>query len=199
MQKSESIKELALALSKFQKAVGAVTKDSINPHFKSKYASLDSIWESIRPKLEFYGLSVSQFPSGDNELTTIVMHSSGEWIADTARMNVDKPTPQGQGSAITYMRRYALSGALGLSTEEDDDGNAAETKTEKMTTSVYRAPQNSQGGVCPEHGQPWREIPAGVSTKTGEPYEAFTACPVRGCRQKPPKKEEAIDTSDIPF
>jgi hypothetical protein len=38
---------------------------------------------------------------------------------------------------------------------------------------------------CPVHHQPWKTVPAGVSSKTGQPYDAFRACPVRGCTQRP--------------
>lgn len=39
---------------------------------------------------------------------------------------------------------------------------------------------------CPVHHQPWRQVPAGVSKRTGQPYAAFLACPVRDCNQKAP-------------
>jgi hypothetical protein len=77
----------------------------------------------------------SQFPDGDG-LTTMLMHSSGEWLAATSRMTPKDQTPQGQGSAITYLRRYALSSVLGLATEDDDDGNAAS----KAPVAAKRAP-----------------------------------------------------------
>lgn len=125
MEKSQSIKEIATSLSKFQAKVEAVKKDSNNPFFKSKYASLENIIEAIRKPLDEVGLSFSQFPTGENELATILMHTSGEYLQSTVKMAPKENTPQGQGSAITYMRRYALSAVLGLATEDDDDGNAA--------------------------------------------------------------------------
>lgn len=125
MTKSESIAKLAEALNKFQATIKAVKKDGSNPFFKSKYATLDNIWEHARKELTSNGLSVSQLPSGENELTTVLLHTSGEFISATAKMTPKDSTPQSQGSAITYLRRYALSAVLGLTSEEDDDGNAA--------------------------------------------------------------------------
>lgn len=125
MEKSPTITELSKALTAFQKDIGAISKDSENPFFKSKYASLENIIEKIKTPLAQAGLSFSQFPSGVNQLTTILMHISGEYLMAPATMAPKENSPQAQGSAITYMRRYALSAILGLATEEDDDGNQA--------------------------------------------------------------------------
>jgi hypothetical protein len=124
MTKSESIKELSAALTEFQKEVGNVPKDATNPFFKSKYASLENVISTIRPLLAKHHLSFSQFPDEDG-LTTTLMHSSGEFLQATAKLVIKDHTPQGHGSSITYLRRYALSAVLGIATEEDDDGNAA--------------------------------------------------------------------------
>jgi hypothetical protein len=50
---------------------------------------------------------------------------------------------------------------------------------------VRLAESTALGTVCPTHNQPWKTVPAGVSKKTGNAYEAFQACPVRGCDQRP--------------
>lgn len=125
MDKSQEIKSLAAALVKFQNEVQPVTRDGANPFFKSKYATLGNIIETIRTPMVKNGLSFSQLPVGENGLTTILFHSSGEYISATVTMKPKDATPQGQGSAITYMRRYALSALLGLNTDEEDDGQAA--------------------------------------------------------------------------
>ncbi len=124
MEKSQSIKEIASALLKFQTAVKPVKKDGDNPFFKSKYATLDNIIDAIAKPMNDAGLSYSQFPSNDG-LTTILMHTSGEWLQAWVKMTPKDNSPQAQGSSITYMRRYALSAVLGIATESDDDGNAA--------------------------------------------------------------------------
>lgn len=125
MNKSPEIKNIAGALAKFRKDITTLTKDADNPFFKSKYASLDNIIEHIKDPLDVAGLSYTQFPDG-NGLTTILMHAeSGEWIESTYSVPLSKQDPQGAGSAITYMRRYALGAILGLATEVDDDANSA--------------------------------------------------------------------------
>lgn len=137
-QFSSSVTELLTALLEFQKEIGAVTKDSDNPFFKHRYASLKAVWDTVRPLLTKHGLIVSQFPD-DEGLTTILAHTSGQCISAYAKL-ADVKDPQKQASSITYMRRYALSSVLGLVTEEDDDGNAA---TKDVNTQATQAPERS--------------------------------------------------------
>lgn len=125
MEKSESIKELAGALLRFQTTVGKIVKNCENPFFKSKYADLSTILETIRTPLADAGLSFVQFPKGNYELETLLMHTSGEWMSETYQMKPAKDDPQGAGSVITYQRRYALGAILGLDIDTDDDGNEA--------------------------------------------------------------------------
>src|SRR3990167_11178350 len=128
MTKSESIKNIAEALCKFQASMEAITKDATNPFFKSKYASLSAIIEDTRQPLAKQGLSYAQFPSGDSGLETILMHNSGEWIADSFLMKPVDQKPQSLGSALTYARRYALCAILGLQVEDDDGNEASKPK-----------------------------------------------------------------------
>ncbi len=132
MEKSESIKELATALCKFQGAVEKVRKSETNPFFKSKYADLSSILDVIRIPLSENGLSFVQFPKDKNGLETMLMHTSGEWMSATYEMKPTKDDPQGLGSAITYQRRYALGAILGLNIDDDDDGNAASKQNKQV-------------------------------------------------------------------
>ena len=125
MTKSTTIVEIAKALVKFQKAVKPVKKEAENPFFHSKYADLASIIEVIKDPMAANGLSFSQFPTGENQLTTILMHESGEWLEDTYTVAPVDNRPQSVGSAITYARRYALGAILGIATESDDDGAVA--------------------------------------------------------------------------
>lgn len=123
MEKSESIKELSAALVKFAGLMIKVGKDAANPSFENKYASLSNIIEVTQKPLADCGLAVIQMPAGDNQLTTMLVHSSGEYIAETYTMKPVKSDPQGLGSAITYQRRYAMGAVLNLNIDEDDDGN----------------------------------------------------------------------------
>jgi len=128
MPQSESIKELATALSKVQGQLTFAKKDSANPFFKSTYADLESVWDSCREALAKNGLAVIQMPGNFFEgrmwLITRLVHSSGEWIEQEMSVPVNKPDAQGAGSALTYMRRYALAAFVGI-VQADDDGNAA--------------------------------------------------------------------------
>lgn len=128
----DGIKELAAALAKAQAAMGGAKKQSTNPHFKSRYADLSSVWDACREPLTANGLSVLQSPRttwwADGhcvvEVTTVLLHESGQYISDTLAVPVTKPDAQGVGSATTYARRYMLSSFAGVASE-DDDGNAA--------------------------------------------------------------------------
>ena len=126
MNKSESIKNIAGALVKFQASVSKVAKEANNPFFKSKYASLANILDTIQKPLSECGLAISQFPDG-NALTTIILHAdSGEWMESSYVMPVVKQNdPQAMGSAMTYARRYALGSILNLNIDDDDDGEKA--------------------------------------------------------------------------
>lgn len=136
METSPEIKNLAKALSDFQASGVVVTKDGVNPHFKSTFATLPNVIETTREPLQKHGLSFAQFPDGDG-LATIVMHTSGEWIKATAKLTIEKPTPQAHQSAITYMRRNALLAVLGLPAE-DDDGEEASKPAQAIKGGIIR-------------------------------------------------------------
>jgi hypothetical protein len=125
---SESIKELAAALVGAQAEMQTVVKDAKNPFFKSNYATLEAVTDTIRPVYGKHGLAIVQFPiSGDNGaygLETRIVHKSGEWMSATAFMRPVKDDPQGVGSLLTYLRRYSAQAVAFLSSV-DDDGNAA--------------------------------------------------------------------------
>jgi hypothetical protein len=137
METSPTITKIATALAAFQSAGITVAKDGTNPHFRSTFATLPNVIETIRKPLEAHGLSFAQFPDGDG-LTTVLMHISGEWIKATAHLTIEKPTPQAHQSAITYMRRNALLAALGLPTEDDDDGNEASKPSQPRQAAPQR-------------------------------------------------------------
>ena len=127
MNTSEHINELATALAKAQGKLHGATKDSVNPHFRSKYADLESVWQACRGPLSEHGLAVVQTLHKDEQryLRTMLIHTSGQWIMSDCYLKVDKDTMQGLGSAITYARRYGLMSIVGIAPSEDDDGNLA--------------------------------------------------------------------------
>jgi hypothetical protein len=128
IETSQSIAKLAEALAAAQGEIEGARKGSVNPHFKSRYADLDSTWNACRQQLSKHGLSVVQFPYDSNGkigVVTRLMHSSGEWMQCCIGVKMSQETnPQNAGSILTYLRRYSLQGAVGIS-PEDDDGNAA--------------------------------------------------------------------------
>lgn len=123
MNKSEQINELAKALALAQAEITGAMKDSVNPHFKSSYADLAAIWEAVRVPLTKHGLSVPQAVVGD-ELHTLLLHSSGQWIESMYPIRPVKTDPQSFAAAVTYARRYSLAAITGCPSI-DDDGNAA--------------------------------------------------------------------------
>lgn len=127
MKTSEKIDLIAPALLAAQKEINNASKDAKNPHFRSSYASLGSVIEAVKEPLNKHGIALLQTLSEGSDglhLSTRILHTSGQWIEDTAFTPIPKNDPQGVGSACTYLRRYSLAAILCI-TQEDDDGNAA--------------------------------------------------------------------------
>jgi len=130
MERSTSITAIASALMSFSKKIDKIKKDTTNPFFKSKYASLSTIQDEIQLPLAEAGLIYTQHPENGGSLTTLLIHAeSGEFLQSSYDMHLLKSDPQSLGSAITYAKRYALVAILGLNIDDDDDGNHASGKT----------------------------------------------------------------------
>ncbi len=141
MTKSESIKELAAALSKAQAEMTDAEKDGFNPHFKAKFATLSSAIEAVRKPLAKNGLSVIQTFDSDGQgicLDTTLMHLSGEWISSSLRLLINKNDMQGLGSAASYARRYSLMAITGIA-QEDDDAQSSVKKEDKHDVEKSKA------------------------------------------------------------
>lgn len=124
---SDQIDQISTALAKAQSELENADKNAANPHFRSKYADLAEILNTVRPTLSKHGLAVSQHPAfAENmvHVTTLLSHTSGQWMQSCVSSPIGKADSQGVGSAITYLRRYSLAGIAGIA-QEDDDGNAA--------------------------------------------------------------------------
>jgi ERF superfamily len=117
---------LVKALIKAKKEFGPISKDRVNPHFKSRYATLDAILAVVEPGLHANGLVVVQVLSKEDgaTLVTHLIHESGQQLTSSYPLP-DITDPQKFGAAITYARRYALCAILSVTADEDDDGNAA--------------------------------------------------------------------------
>lgn len=131
------MKELATALCKAQSQIRGAIKDSTNPHFRSDYADLESVWDACREALHGNGLSVVQVgadaPEGHIAIKTMLLHESGQYIDGVMTLPMVKRDPQAAGSAITYARRYSLAAMVGV-VQVDDDGNAATQQPKKQQT-----------------------------------------------------------------
>lgn len=116
-------------LVKLQANLPHIKKDATNPHFRSKYASLDGIHDEVLPIISKYNFAWMTFPSenesGEPSLKYALIHKSGDKLEGEMKLLVSKNDPQGQGSALTYARRYSICSVLGLTPDEDDDGNRA--------------------------------------------------------------------------
>lgn len=149
MERSGTIDQLATALALVQSKLQPAIKDANNPFFKSKYADLSAIWTSCRDELAANDLAVVQSPGpcleGQVEMTTLLLHKSGQFISGTLTIPVAKVDAQSYGSAITYARRYALAAMVGVVTE-DDDGNAAARPAQGAAVNHGPAPRTRLEG-----------------------------------------------------
>ena len=191
MAQSESIKNLIPALISARKTFKPLEKGRENPFFHSKYASLDDVLEATDEALSQHGLVVLQSTDGP-VLRSILAHSSGEWIDGLYTLAPAKQNdPQALGAAVTYARRYALQGLLGICAEEDDDGNRASRPAGASQSRPAASPAPSpRPAALPPQGPPDREpgldeedFPTRKVTdvkektgtsKSGKPYSLFT-------------------------
>ncbi len=124
------------ALIKAQQSMESVKKDSLNPHFKNRYASLEAVIDATSRVFQKHGFAVMQ-PCGRDELGVFVetrlLHESGDAFFSKVYLVLSKQDMQGLGSAITYARRYGLLGMACLA-PEDDDGNLS-AKQDKSRSS----------------------------------------------------------------
>jgi hypothetical protein len=145
MTSSETIGAIAPSLIKAQSRMQGISKEGTNPAFRSKYVTLDSILDALRPILTTNELMLTQGTTDttvtDGKVVALtvesrIIHTSGEWISTTATIPVTKPDAHGLGSALTYGRRYSVSALLAISADEDDDANGA-------TNQLPRGPQGN--------------------------------------------------------
>lgn len=150
---------LAAALAAAQAELPAVEPNAVNPHFRSKFVSLDHLIAKTRPVLNRHGLSLSQWPTSVTldgglphpALRTILRHESGEEIVDVMPLLLTKQDMQGLGAATTYGRRYAWAAALGISSDEDDDGESISANPEQQAKPK---PARKPDAAKPEPAQP---------------------------------------------
>ena len=134
---SESVDKIIPAFLAARKQIGHALIDSTNPHYKSKFASLESVVDATTPILMEQEIVPSQQTvtiDGQPHVATTLYHVSGQWIRSFTQVHfTDNKNPaQAQGGGLSYARRYALLAMMGIG-ERDDDGNSA-----------YRPPETAQ-------------------------------------------------------
>lgn len=162
---SPSITRLAVALAKAQAGFTVIertrevtVKPKESPSYTFRYAPLDVVLAATLPALNANGLSLVSLPiMGGDRLRTLLLHESGEFIAVEVLMP-EFQGPQKFGSALTYMRRYSIISLLGVASEEDDDGNAAEGNHIEKKTDRPPAAQ-------PPKERPWMKRLQAAVTK----------------------------------
>lgn len=149
MNQSEKIDLLVQALNKAQAAMSAVKKDSENPFFKSHYAKLENYIEAFQKYYTPQGLSFTQVGDvveGKTCLSTVLCHSSGQFIRSYYPISPDKAGPQSVGANWTYARRYDLAAITGLP-DTDDDGEAAMNRNPPNNTVPSNAKPRSMAST----------------------------------------------------
>lgn len=142
---SEQISNIAAALLKAQRDIGHVLKAADNPYFKSYYADLTAVIDSVKEPLNKNGIAFLQAVDSDTEgkpiIDTILLHESGQYLSTRTPVFCKKPDdPQAFGSGVTYSKRYALQAILGLPTEDDDAEKATARCSEQRHPAAYTPP-----------------------------------------------------------
>ncbi len=148
---SQETDKIDAALAKAQAMFKPAVKDAVNPHFKSKYADLGAVWDAIREPLTGHRIAVMQDVENIGDaiaVTTRLSHAGQFYAFGPLIVPLSQNTAHGIGSAITYGKRYALSAAVGVATEEDDDGNAS--IGDRVDTQDRPVKENADLPKCPK-------------------------------------------------
>jgi hypothetical protein len=184
---SESIAKLATALAKAQielvnpkkSLVGTIYPEGQSQEARTfNYASLASGLEIVRKTLGQHEIATVQTTAIDEtaqivKLTTVLAHSSGEWISSdwpVCAMS-ETATPHRMGAALTYARRYALFTLVGIAGEDDLDAPDLQTPTSQTSAqgeqrnngsdTSHRANGSLNGGrSTPQRGAKTRMAPS---------------------------------------
>lgn len=178
MRTSEQIDQIGTALAKAQAKMTHAAFDAVNPAFKSKYATLASIVDAIRPALSANGIcyvqSIANAEDGLYAVTRLV-HASGQWIELFGPVvPVDKRNAHGAGSATTYAKRFGLAAAVGIAADADDDGNAASDSApshpeyEKWLTAIDSADAAGLADIAAELAK--STLPAPLKSKLRDAF-----------------------------
>lgn len=161
-----------------------VVKDATNPHFRSKYSTLDASLEVGIPVFAKHGISVIQMPT-DDQLLNLMTHESGEWIAFRYRMQIKEQTAQGRGSALTYARRYCFQSLAGLAPGDDDDAESSMQRDQKDSK-----PKSTRSKASKPKTDSPAQTPSEKAKEWSETSKAF---------EDEMKESKAFDHKSVPF
>jgi hypothetical protein len=197
MRRSDSIANLAAALVKAQHEARNAVKSGLNPHFKNKYAPLEEVVQVAKDALNTHGIAFVQGgepTEGDTlSLSTMLLHTSGEWIESNITMRPVRNDPQGIGSCITYARRYALAAICGIASDDDDDANAASETPPPPKPKKEKQPTQEEAeheGALALFRSVWSKLPKSIQsldTMTGvlpvSNFDQVKACSTEQLRE----------------
>lgn len=162
---------LFTAMAAAQGEIENADKNAKNPHFKSKYADLAEVLNTIRPVFAKHGLSLTQSTEFDGarvSVVTLLAHKDGGFITGTASCVPAKTDAQGVGSATTYLRRYGAAAVAGIA-QEDDDGQAAAHDRQPAPLTGKVTPLDGVWKGFNEEARAWLE---GVAQQTRELFSS---------------------------
>ena len=112
-------------LNEVKKEIGAISKDSTNPFFKSKYFDINSLLKHVEPLLQKNGLLLLQPIIKGEVFSEIIDIESGESVVSSIQLPQIED-PQRIGSCVSYYRRYTLQSLISLQSEDDDANSASQ-------------------------------------------------------------------------
>lgn len=177
IEQSASVSKLFAALVAAQAEMRNQPKDSINPHFKSRFADLATVLDTVKPVLAKHRLGVVQMPCEVQgvgpALATMLIHESGEYIRSTIGLRPVKASPQDTGSAMTYARRYGLQAVLGITADDDDDGNHASKpapQQQRKAAPLVRPTTDELKHLLTSRGWAWKNSIHTINAAEGADY-----------------------------
>lgn len=190
--RSPEVNELVAALSAAQGEFPQIKKSKTAkilgknglPGYEYQYADLADIREAVTPALAKNKLAViHSIDATSNQLTTTIVHSSGQFWAATFNMPASQ-TPQQYGSSLTYARRYTLTALLGVFADEDDDGKKGDDADKRSKQKDKMAPALKPAVITPKsnetmkaepqlEGVPLGQTREGLISQIGSSYKAL--------------------------
>lgn len=185
MRKSDNIKDLFTGLVKLRQAIKQPSKDAKNPFLKNDYVTLEGVQKAIDEAKKGTGIDYSQFvetsSDGRTGVSTMIYSDKGEYIiTDPLYLQPVKNDPQGNGSVITYSRRYQLSSLFGISSDIDDDGDKASgikrqgNYQQRRNSQQRQAPRKQDDGPIEAQKRQYQQTINKIISATGQSKEKIT-------------------------